>query len=414
MTDETSPRHTGSSGEPASDSSPDRITVVFFHMGTEAFGGGSQMLFRLLDRIDKRSIEPIVLTNRRDQFLKEVERVGVESHVVPFKGSLDTHDKGILEYGLFRKAAASMRILQYNVDTWDILRRADVLWCHNIRNLLMMVPYSLLPGTRIIWNIGLGFESSGVMKYLNDIALAVADDVFIESMTQAKWLFTDRQYDWHESKLEVFHKGIDTGKFDPEHVDPVGRINGVAVDRPAVGTAALLHPRKGLNYFLQSIPEVLDDHPETTFYIAGEPPQAENASYKRELEEACAELGIRDDVKFLGWVESMPSYFASLDVFVLPSLNEGISGAVREALSMATPTVATDVGGNSDAVRDEETGLLIEPENPDELSQSVRRLLSDPDFAESLGEAGRSLMIDEFSVDQYVKKYEEFLHDADN
>lgn len=390
----------------------DRITVVFFHIGTETFGGGSRMLLRLFERIDDDRFEPILLTNNRERLYKEAEDIGIETYVVPFRGCLAGRNGKILDYPLHWKFSVGLRLLQFNAEAWSILRRADILWGLNIRAVLTIAPFQLISDTPIIWNIGLGFESEGTIRYLNEAALRISDHVFIESETQAKRLFTPKQYERHEERFTVFHKGIDVEKFDPKRHEAAERINGIKIKRPNVGTAALLNPRKGHEYFIRAATQVLEEHPKTTIYIAGEVPQEEDASYQRKLERLCTELGIEDQIEFLGWVESMPPYLASLDVFVMPSLSEGIPGAVREALSMETPTIATDVGGTSDVVRDGETGVLVEPEDPDALADGINRLLTDNEFAESIARAGRSLMVDEFSVQGYIDRYEEFLREV--
>lgn len=389
--------------------SEDRITVVFFHIGTETFGGGSRMLLRLFKRIDRDCFEPILLTNHQERLYEESQDIGIETRVIPFRGSLGARRGRILDYPPHKKFSVGLRLLQFNVEAWSVLRRADILWGLNIRAVLTLAPFQAISNTPLLWNIGLGFESQGTMHYLNEAALRRSDHVFIESDTQAKRLFTPKQYERYKEQFTVFRKGIDVEKFNPERHEALEEINGINIERPNVGTAALLNSRKGHDYFIRAAAQVLENHPEITIYIAGEVPQDEDVSYRQRLESLCAELEIENQVEFLGWVEFMPSYLASLDVFVMPSLNEGIPGAVREALSMETPTVATDVGGTRDVVRDEETGILVKPEDPDALAEGIDLLLRDDEFAESVATAGRSLMVDEFSVDGYINRYEEFL-----
>jgi glycosyltransferase involved in cell wall biosynthesis len=301
------------------------------------------------------------------------------------------------------------RIGQFNLEARRLLRDADVVWCKNLRALLTLAPYSLISKTPIIWNIGLGLESDGKVCYLNALALRLADKVFIESRTQAKSIFTAEQYRRYEGKFTVFHKGIDIERFSP---DTVKSEHHSAL---RVGTAASLTPRKGLEYFIEAADEIgaiIDSDVE--FLIAGEPSTAEDHEYARSLREHVRRAELEDSVQFLGWVEEMPKYLNSLDVFVLPSLNEGIPGAVREALAMEVPVVATAVGGTADAVLDDETGLLVPSKDSTALADAVTTLLTSPDERHRMGKNGRQHVVSEFSTQGYVERYEKFLHRLTN
>ncbi|MDB2243111.1 glycosyltransferase family 4 protein [Halorubrum ezzemoulense] len=297
------------------------------------------------------------------------------------------------------------RIGQFNLEARRLIFGADVVWCKNLRALLTLAPYALISKTPIIWNIGLGLESDGKVRYLNALALRLADKVFIESRTQAKSIFTAEQYRRHEDKFTVFHKGIDIERFSPETVKSE-RHSAVRV-----GTAASLTPRKGLEYFISAADKINTNiGSNIEFLIAGEPSTAEDQEYTRSLREHVRRVGLEDSVQFLGWVEEMPKYLNSLDVFVLPSLNEGIPGAVREALAMEVPVVATAVGGTEDAVIDDETGLLVPPEDSTAIADAVTTLLKSPNERRRMGKNGRQHVVAEFSMQGYVDRYEEFLH----
>jgi glycosyltransferase involved in cell wall biosynthesis len=180
-----------------------------------------------------------------------------------------------------------------------------------------------------------------------------------------------------------------------------------------VGTAASLTPRKGIKYLIDAFPAILREYSNAELLIAGEPPEG-NKRYATQLKQRVQMHGIEKQVEFLGWVDNMPKYLSKIDIFVLPSLNEGIPGVVREALAMRTPVVATDVGGTSEAVIDDKTGFLINDEDTEQISEKVLQLLDDESKRIALGRQGRRHVIDEFSIDYYVQKYENFLKSAEN
>ena len=117
-------------------------------------------------------------------------------------------------------------------------------------------------------------------------------------------------------------------------------------------------------------------------------------------------LGIADRVLLLGHRDDVPALLASCDVFVLPSLYEGLPLSVLEAMASARPVVATDVAGSNEVVRHAESGLLVPPADPRALADAIRRVLSDRVEAERLARAGRARVEREFSVERMVRGVE--------
>ncbi len=102
---------------------------------------------------------------------------------------------------------------------------------------------------------------------------------------------------------------------------------------------------------------------------------------------------------------------ATFDVFVLPSVVEGMSNALLEAMAVGRPVVATDVGGNPEVVVDGETGLIVPPGDPHQLAASVQKLLESPEMAAEMGAAGRRRVIERYQIDVMTRRIEE-LYDS--
>lgn len=377
-----------------------QIRVVFFHIGSGKLGGGEKMLLRLLDSIDKHRFKPTILTQTENELCERARERDIEVAVVPFRGSLDTYNRTLLSNPLLQFPAL-FRIAQFNRDAKPCLDRADVIWCQNMRAVLTLFPYLNLSRTPAIWNIGLGIEDDGIVKKLQWISLRTVDHVFIESKEQAKHVFGENRFKHHKDKFTIFHKGIDTNKFDPTRFQPPN-------DIIRIGTAASLTPRKGLRYLIEALPAVLERQRNVVLRIAGEAPDGHKA-HKQELRSKVHELGIEECVEFMGWVDDMPQFLSALDVFVLPSLNEGIPGAVREAMAMKVPVIATNVGGTADIVIDGETGYLIPPKDSQAIADRIIQILSDERTAQQMSERGYKRIQDKFSLKAYVEDYERFL-----
>ncbi len=159
-------------------------------------------------------------------------------------------------------------------------------------------------------------------------------------------------------------------------------------------TPARLHPQKGHAYLLAAAALV----PEATFVLAGDGP------LRGELEALAGELGIAGRCAFLGERADVADLLAAADLFVLPSLYEGLPLSVLEAMAARRPVVATAIGGTDEAVAHEETGLLVPPRDPPALAAAIRRLLHDPALADRLAAAGRQRVEREFSAESAARR----------
>lgn len=171
-----------------------------------------------------------------------------------------------------------------------------------------------------------------------------------------------------------------------------------------VGAVGRLIPLKNPQGFLAAARETVRRFSDAHFVFVGDGPE------RASLEALRTAWGLESNVRFLGFRDDIPSVYASLDLFVLPSIDEGMPMSVLESMAAGTPVIATRVGAVGKVVRDGETGLLIEPGDQQALNQAIVRLLEDRSLARRLGEAGRIWVNQHFSsaamARQYIELYE--------
>ncbi len=204
-------------------------------------------------------------------------------------------------------------------------------------------------------------------------------------------------------KIQVIHNGILVEPFNgPADATLRASLNGNS-KRPIVLTAARLDKQKGHCYLLEAAALV----PEAQFVLAGDGPT------RSSLEERVQALGLGDRVVFLGYRSDIPELLACCDLFVLPSLYEGLPLSVLEAMAAGKPVIASAVGGTDEAVIPGETGLLVPPADPIALATAIRTLLDDSPLAQRLALNGRAGVQREFSAKRMVQRvtqvYDELL-----
>jgi glycosyltransferase involved in cell wall biosynthesis len=236
--------------------------------------------------------------------------------------------------------------------------------------------------------------------FLGSLFLRRFDAVVAVSDVIAKSL---RRSGIRESKISVIDNGIDLSLFSQARATLAGKIN--KGQRLVVGTAGRLVAQKGLVYFLKAAREVLLDFPNVIFVVVGDGPD------RGKLEHMARELAIEQNVLFTGRCSDMPGAYASMDVFVLASIDEGMPMAILEALGSKRPVVATRVGAVPRLIIPEKTGLLVAPTDVHALKLAILKLLNDSSLRSQLGNAGEALVKRNHSNDlmarNYLKLYEQ-------
>lgn len=167
---------------------------------------------------------------------------------------------------------------------------------------------------------------------------------------------------------------------------------------PVVGAASALEPIKGLAYFLLSAELILSAGCDVEFLIAGSGPDEED------LRRATQILDIANRVTFVGYVHEYRQILETFDVFVMPSLEQGLGTVMLEAMALGKPVVATRVGGIADFFIDGVHAMLVPPANHVVLAEKIQYLLDCPDKARTLAAAGQQFVRDRFSVERMVRE----------
>lgn len=176
---------------------------------------------------------------------------------------------------------------------------------------------------------------------------------------------------------------------------------GLPLDAPIVGNAGQLIERKRFDVFLKTAQQIIEVHPRTIFLIAGDGPK------RGDWERLAEQLGISDSVHWLGWKEELGNFYQSLDVLLFNSDWDALGMTPVEAMSFATPVVASVQNGGLDEIISSPTvGHLFQEHDPSVLAQTVSRLVADPEEATSLGQTGRSHVAELCSMSRCARTLE--------
>jgi glycosyltransferase involved in cell wall biosynthesis len=216
----------------------------------------------------------------------------------------------------------------------------------------------------------------------------------------------------------VIHSGVDFSPFEAARGQraPVRRELGIENNATVIGTVGRLVPIKGQRYLIEAFAALTAARPELHLLLVGD------GELREELTSLAVSLGLavrahdepsmphadgapgRGTVHFVGLRRDVPRLMAAMDVFTLPSLNEGMGRVLVEAMAMELPCVASRVSGIPDVVAEGATGLLVPPREPGELAGALGTLLDDPARAREMGVRGRQRVVPEFGVVRMLEK----------
>jgi glycosyltransferase involved in cell wall biosynthesis len=200
------------------------------------------------------------------------------------------------------------------------------------------------------------------------------------------------------NRIDLVGNGIDAEVFRPAtslERDKNRWEYGIGVE-PVIGIIARLSDVKGHEFLIDAMEDVKAAYPEVKCLIIGEGPM------EAALKSRVRDFGLEGSVIFLPIKNKTSEMLKMFDVFVLPSMSEGLGLAVMEAMAAGLPVVATAVGGLVDLIQDGETGFLVPPKDPDALAIAIVTLVADHNTASAMGERARASILKNYSVGQMI------------
>jgi len=348
----------------------------------------------LISQLDERRFYPIFLGPAEGELPRRLRAARIETIVLPPEREIAVYGGAILRARPWSKARLLIPYMKYALRVAQILREKgiEIVHCNSIRSLLMVAPAARMARVPLIWHLRLNLE----LGLWNRVGRRLANRIIVVSDSLRREFPPGPG---SADKFVVVPNGIDPGAFVPA-IDRLQACSelGINPEWSVVGMAGSITERKGQLLLLQAAAKVVKLFPRVKFVLIGRTNDARDEEYAANLRGYVDQTGLTENVRFLGWRSDMPRVLRALDIFVLPSFNEGLPRSILEAMAAAVPVVATNVGGNAELVVAERTGLLIPPRDPDALAAAIERLLRGPEPAREMGRAGRLMVEQHFSL----------------
>jgi glycosyltransferase involved in cell wall biosynthesis len=364
------------------------LSVVQF-TDSYAFGGAEQVLLDLIAGLDRRRWRPIVFHHDEpgmQSLLKKAQRMDVTARPVPRIEAI--RDIACMPQ-LVRALRAERPAIFHAHLSWPLSCKYGLIAAilARVPVIIATVHLYVKPPKKLSVHAQLRLIAAFVDRYLavsQGVARQLAQSLRIPSR-----------------KIRVIRNGISIPASTRPVRDP---LRSQATDRRIVLVSARLEKQKGHQYLIEATAQV----PDALFLFAGV------GSEQMRLEAQAKALGVADRIIFLGHREDIADLLANCDLFVLPSLFEGLPLSILEAMAACKPVIATALDGNNEIIINGQTGLLVPPADPAALAGAIRTVLSDPVLARRLAAGGKARVQQEFSVERMVESvmqvYEELVN----
>jgi glycosyltransferase involved in cell wall biosynthesis len=353
-------------------------------------GGTERQVANLVAGLDESKFQLHVACFREEgQFLHEIQ-----AHGVP-----------IITFRIRQLDRPSTLREQWRFAAYLRRHRISLVHSYGFYPNLFAAPVARMTKARLVASIrDTGDHLSDWRRRAQRYACRLADVVLANAEAVRARLIADG---YEPKRVQVIHNGIVLDRLRATRAaDAVRAELGLPREAPIVTMMARFTPLKGLEHFLDAARMLVDRLGDVHFLLVGDSVCGGmgNPAYRRELEQRTARLGLEQRVHFVGFRNDTADLLAVSAVSVLPSLSEGLSNVVLEAMGAGVPVVATRVGGNPELVADAETGLLVPPRDAAALAEAVARLLENGDLARRFGSAGRRRALEQFSIEAMVDK----------
>lgn len=317
-------------------------------------------------------------SNPNLQLHEAAMREGIESHLIPCNGQIDRTVAASIRQLAEATGADVVHAHGYKADVYSYfaLRNTKIPFvstCHNwLKDGLLVSCY--------------GMVDRFVLRSYAAV-IAVSDEVKTQLLKAGV----------REDKVHLIRNGIDLSPF--EQAMPSLRVASSSAKGLTVGWIGRLSREKGADIFLRAAAIVLKERPYARFVVVGDGPDLSM------LNALMQKLEIEENVSFVGRRGDMPGVYASLDVMVSSSRQEGLPMAILEGMASSLPLVATAVGDVPTIVLDGQTGIIVPSEDVELLAAGIMKLLQDSKLRARYSEAARKLIEEEFSAERMAGNY---------
>ena len=352
-------------------------------------GGVENQISIILRKYDISKLSPLVCSlSDKGEIGREIENAGIE--VIPLNKLGHRFDWTIVKdiYNLIKtRNVKIVRTHQYHANLYGRL----AAW-------LAKVP-CIVASVHNVYTRDRKLHRRIINKFLSGFT----DKVVAVSETVKRDIL---KYDGlTDDKVTVIYNGIDAQSFFDTNRNSMRANIGIPSEAPVIGTVGRLTVQKGQKYVLDAVAMLRQKFPQIVLLIVGDGPMRD------ELQNRIKALGIDKNAILLGIRRDIPQLLSAMDIFVLPSLWEGLGTALIEAMAAGKAVIATDIAPFREIINSEKVGILVPVEDSKAIASSIDLLLNNKALAQTFGRDAKERALSHFNMDITVNRYVSLFED---
>lgn len=378
--------------------------ILILHQSSELYGSDKTILL-FVANLDKSKYNPIVILPSEGPLKDEFEKKQIKVVLAPV---LKLHRKIFYPKNFItflREYRKSLKILnQLHKEN-----KFDLVYSHTLAVLIGII-FARKNNIKHLWHIQEVIEKPKVINAIFSKILSIKANHKIVSDSQEVmkfWATTPElkaKSDFVWNSLDVNEKPETTTE---ERISIRKNFYNVESDKIVIGLVGRINRWKGQKLLLEAFDILLKNNSKIKLVFLGSPPDNQEI-FLTELEDKIKEFSLEKDVEIIPFQKDIWKFWDSIDIAVVPSTEPEPFGMVAiEAMLCKKPVVASNHGGLTEIVLHNQTGFLFEPNNEKQLAEYLQQLIDKPDLRNNFGEKGHHRVLEHFSIDKHVQKFEQ-------
>ncbi len=376
----------------------DRIKIIYV-IGSLQLGGAERQLVELATRLDRTRFEvEICCIAQGGPLVEYVEEHAIKVRIFNFYLRLGKYNP--LSY--VHLVREFWRIFRYFAQSRPVIIHAYLYTAYVVGVMcgrLARVPVTIASRR----SLGYFKDNNPLKQHIENIINIFTHHVLVNSEAVKRDVLKREKI--KPDKISLIYNGVDVERFLQEkgEREAVRRELGIPEHCLSVGVVANLIHYKGHKELVEAARILKHRFGDVRLVFVGR-----DSGIKGELEELIRSYTIEDIIIFTSDRKDIPRLIQGFDIMCLASHEEGFSNVILESMASGKPVVATDVGGNPEAVVDGETGIIVSPRDPESLAEGLLKLLKDPELRQRMGQNGLKRVREHFSIEQLIANMENF------
>ncbi len=350
--------------------------------------GTQTNILEIVRNLDKNKFEPhVIALLEGGELFDEFVQCGVTPILLNVKRA----------YGL-----SGMKALGF---MWKFMKRKkiDIVQNHFLHADILGTAAARLAGVKKVISTRRdeGFWRSYRQLLINRMMNCFNDGILVNSYAVQRAVLSNEKV--HPKKIEVIYNGISESRFvsDDAERQQIRSEMGIAKDEIIIGSVGnMRHTIKGQHYLIKAMSYVIKQNDKAKLVLVGD------GELRKQYEDLAVKMGINDKVIFYGSSRKIPALMNAFDIFCLPSLTEGFSNSLLEAMLSEKPVVATNVGGNPEIIKEGVTGFLVPAQDSANIGYCLVKLANNKEITAEFGKQARKRALSLFSLKRMITEHE--------